>query len=173
MARVLFVAAWLACLGLMGACWTVWKDLADLALKPSELPILTVVIVLAPWIAGPGLLPWLRRMESGGVNLPHADHWFSGERRAASLTRLSPYLHVMGLMVMALLAAQIGLDLWYAHQGMKAGDLVALSMLGLFLAATAIWTLLLMRAFPKPKADVSTVSDASQRRHPRRPGEPH
>ncbi len=172
MSRLLFVAAWLASMGFLTVCWTVWRDLADFALKPSELATLSAIVAVAPWIAGPGLLPWLRRMDSGGVNLPHADYWFSGERRQASLTRMSPYLDVLGLMVMALLVSQLGLDLWYARQGLKAGDLLSLSILGVFLAAMAVWTIALLRAFPKPEPAVAAGEPPLPRR-PRRPGEPH
>jgi hypothetical protein len=171
MSRLLFVATWLGSMGFLAACWTVWRELANFALKPSELATLSAIVAVAPWITGPGLLPWLRRKDSGGVNLPHADHWFSGERRQASLTRMSPYLDVLGLMVMALLVSQLGLDLWYAHQGLKAGDLLSLSLLGVFLAAMAMWTIALLRAFPKPDPAAAAAAEAPAPRRPRRPGE--
>ncbi|RVT87872.1 hypothetical protein [Inhella crocodyli] len=174
MVRFLFLVAWVAGMGLMAAAWTAWKDLADVAFKPTELPILTVVMAVSPWIAGPGLLPWLRRMESGGINMPNADYWFSGERRAESLRRMGPYLDAMGLLVLALLAGMVALDLWHARQGQKVSDLISLSLVALFLIATALWLMALMRAFPKPPADPAAALGAHQApRRPRRPGEPH
>jgi hypothetical protein len=160
--RTAFLVTWFGCLGLVGLCWQQWQ--AALATAGEGLPVLTLMIAVVPWAAGPGLLPVLRRMKSGGVNLPHADHWFTGERRAASLTRLAPFLDALGLMLTLFLTALLGLELWHGLQGLAMPDQAVLPAALGFLLLLAVWTWRLMRAFPAPVEPAMRASDPKRRR---------
>lgn len=149
--RTVFLTGWCGCLGFVAACWRQWQ--AAFAHSENGLWVLSLTIAVLPWAAGPGLLPVLGRMDRGGINLPHADHWFTGARRAASLQRLAPFMYAMGLMLALFLCALLALELRNGLQGRALPDGELLVATAVFLALTALWVLALLRAFPKPPAD--------------------
>lgn len=170
MLRIAFVLGWLASMSLVGACWMGWQDVGRAGLEPGDLLALSLVTAFTPWLAGPGLLPWLRRRSSGGVNIPHAEHWFTGERRAASLDRLAPFMDAMGLMVSALLTGLLAAHIWHGEQGLKTAEAISLVVTAVFGLATVLWLVALMRAFPKPPDGDPALRPPKGPRRPQRPG---
>lgn len=168
----LFLMAWVGSLALLVGLWSEGALPMARAGDRHSLIALGAVMALAPWLAGPGLLPLLRRMKSGGVNLPYAEYWFAGERRAASLERLRPYLEVFG----ALLAVFLGGVLLIfvgerTHVGVAAyAELIFLAATLAFLGGTVAWVRAVVRAFPAP--DPATRGVSALRPARRRPG-PH
>lgn len=156
----LFLVAWLCSLAGYGWAWTHWRDGLSPEGDQTALVVLGVVMVVAPWMAGPGLLPLLRRRASGGVNLPYAEYWFTGERRSASLDRLRPYLEVMGTMMSAFLTGilmifigeRVDQALW------SVSALLFLTVVVMFLGASVMWVRAVMRAFPAPEPSTRGAS---------------
>lgn len=173
MLRIALVLGWLASMSLVGACWLGWQGAAATALQPGELLLLTVVTAVTPWAAGPALLPWLRRQSSGGVNIPHADHWFTGERRAASLDRLAPFMDAMGLMVCALLSSLLAARIWHGDRGLTTPEAMSLVVSAVFGLATILWVVALLRAFPRPSDDDPAPEHLKGPRRPQRPRASH
>ena len=152
--RRLFLVTWLAGLALLHHVWTVYAPLPEIEPERGELWVLSCVLTLMPWASGPGVMLLLRRMASGGVNLPHAEYWFSGERRASSLDRLAPFLDVFGLLLTVFLAGVLALFIFERIDG-RAATYSALMFLFWtigFLGATVLWVRRLMAAFPAPDA---------------------
>lgn len=150
--RRLFLVFWLSGLAFLHHAWTEYGDVPAVLRDRSSLIALSILFVVIPWVSGPGILVLLRRMESGGVNLPHAEYWFTGERRAASLDRLSPLLDVLGILIMAFLAAVLALfvaervdprSLNYSAVGFLALTIA-------FLGGTVWWVRRVMATFPAP-----------------------
>lgn len=124
-----------------------------------------------PWICGPGLVRLLRGIGSGGVNLPHADYWFEGERRAQSLVRFEPFLLELGAAMAVFLTVVSAVGHFPTEQvlGLKFGLFLTLAMGGALLTWLAVWTIRVMRAFPRPPSEPQSAPAAPRR--PRRPGE--
>ena len=144
--------AWLAGLALLHHAWTVYAPLPPIEAVQGDLMVLSGVMVLTPWLSGPGILLFLRRLPSGGVNLPHAEYWFSGERRAASLDRLAPYLDVFGALLTVFLAGVMALFISERIDA-RAASYSAVMFLAWttgFLGATVWWVRRVMAAFPAP-----------------------
>ncbi len=166
--RALFVLGWLASLAFMALCHGRWSQALAQSLDPGDFWVLVAVGVILPWAAGPGMMPVLRRMQNGGINLPHADYWFNSERRAASLDRLAPYTDAMGLLLSVFLSTMLALDLWHGLQGQRTPVGQHLTATAAFVAATGIWTWALLHAFPAPpRHDLTRQVDDSRR--PRQP----
>ncbi|HJV69252.1 hypothetical protein [Ideonella sp.] len=68
MLRIALVLGWLVSMSLVGACWMGWQEAERVALGPGDLLVLTVVAAFTPWLAGPALLPWVRR-QSQSISL--------------------------------------------------------------------------------------------------------
>lgn len=169
--RRLFLVTWLASLAALYQVWTQYGALPAIADERGALVALSVVLTTTPWIAGPGLTYLLRRRASGGVNLPHAEYWFTGERRGPSLDRLSPYLDSFGTWLQVFLIAVLALFV-FERVDPRAASASALLFLGLtmaFLGGTVWWVRRVMAAFPQPEAATRGVKDF---RRPRRPGRP-
>ena len=168
----LFLMAWVGGLTLWGGLWMRWADESAIQDELGALVTLGVVMVLAPWLAGPGLLPLLRRRDSGGVNLPHAEYWFSGERRGPSLDRLRPFLEVMGAMLSVFLSMTA--VVFVAERTNAAfNEVSALAFLAsvlMLLGGLVVWTRAVMRAFPPP--DPATRGASVLRPSRRMPGRP-
>ena len=168
----LFLMAWVGSLALWGGLWMRWADAPAIHAEQGALAALGLAMLLAPWLAGPGLLPLLRRRDSGGVNLPHAEYWFSGERRSSSLDRLRPYLEVMGTLLSVFLSMTAGV--FVAERTDAAFNEVSavafLASVLMLLGGLVIWTRSVMRAFPPPDAATRGASALRpSRRGPRRP----
>lgn len=150
--RRLFLVTWLAGLALLHHAWTAYAPLAAIEREHGALWVLSGVMVLMPWVSGPGILVLLRRMESGGVNLPHAEYWFAGERRAASLDRLAPFLDVFGALLTVFMAGVLALFI-SERVDPRAGAFSGLMFLAWtigFLGAVVWWVRRVMAAFPAP-----------------------
>ena len=189
----LFLILWVGSLVWLYAAWT-GREPADLAQAPSVMGsaqwlTMALTMVIVPWLAGPGLMLMLRRMKSGGVNLPYAEYWFSGDRRAESLNRLRPFLDVMGSMMAAFLSAVLLIEVQVRQlKFTELGDLIVLGATVMLLGGTLLWVRAVMRAFPAPAAETRGASAAGSlrrgasgagrgasrisQRPPRRPGSP-
>lgn len=168
--RRLFLAGWAAGLALLHMAWSRYGDLLQARGEEGALWALSAMMVALPWAVGPGLLQVLRRMPSGGVNLPHAEYWFAGERRPASLDRLEPYLDVMALLLTVFLVAVLVLFVTERTEPvvMMYSGLMFLGLVIAMLGGTVLWTRAVMRAFPAP--DPSTRGRLAVRsRRPIRP----
>jgi hypothetical protein len=177
--RRLFIVGWLCSLVFVALCWLWWTAPLAVAQDAGDLAVLSGVIALLPWAAGPGLMPVLRRMKSGGVNLPHNEYWFSGERRAASLDRLGPFMDALGLMLSAFLCGMLSIDLVHGLHGHRPSEAVHMAATAAFLLVTGLWVWRVMRAFPAPPREAAgsngdrKPSPAPTRRAPvRRRGQP-
>ena len=170
----LFLAAWLGGLVLFAGLWAKWGDVAAVAADHGALITLGIVLLVTPWVAGPGLLPLLRRRDSGGVNIPHAEYWFTGERRAASLDRLRPFLEVFGAMLSAFLSAVLMVFIGERTDPALAqvSALIFLAATVVYLGTTVIWVRSVMRAFPAPDPATRGVSTLGPRRRPGGPYRP-
>ncbi len=150
--RALFFAVWLAH-GVFFAGTADWLP-AQVGSPGKEMPrdaylvLLGGIGLVVPLLCGPGMVALLGRLRSGGVNLPHADYWFSGERRAASLQRLEPHLLMIATWVTLLLAALHALELLQLRD-----EHWVLIPVDLLVLALGLHTLRLMRLFPKPPSD--------------------
>ncbi|MBB5205481.1 hypothetical protein HNQ51_002800 [Inhella inkyongensis] len=172
--RILFLLSWAAYL--LGFGWSSFTLLPDLvgdpgkeASRASYIALMGGIGALSSWFSGPGCMWLLRRRAKGGVNLPHAEYWFEGERRKASLDRLAPYIDALGLQVLGLLAGAHAWVVWDTlHPRAALGLGAVFAGLGAFTLVLIIWTWRLHRAFgPPPALDVHR----SAPRRPRRPGE--
>lgn len=152
--RRLFLVTWLASLALVAHCWMEYAHFSQVLRDREGLLGLSMVIGLMPWVAGPAMLLVLRRMESGGVNLPHAEYWFTGGRRAASLDRLSPYLDGMGTLLSAYLSAVLALFISERvdERAESVSAVLFLAATLAFLGGTVWWVRRVMRAFPEPES---------------------
>lgn len=148
--RLLFALVWLGCLSFVLWCQVSAQPALAVALDPGDFFVLSLTLLLAPLGCGPGLLMLLRRMKSGGVNLPHAAYWFEGERRAASLERLAPYVYALSALVALFIAGMLALDVWHGQQGLRTPDAWHLLATAVFIVAILVWTFALVRAFPAP-----------------------
>lgn len=168
--RRLFLVVWAAGAALLQMAWSRYGELLQDRGEGGALWALSAMMIVLPWAVGPGLLLLLRRMPSGGVNLPHAEYWFGAERRAASLERLAPYLDVMALLLNVFLAAVLVLFVTERTEPvvMVYSGLMFLGLVMAFLGGTVLWTRAVMRAFPAP--DPSTRGRLVLRS--RRPGRP-
>lgn len=164
--RRLFLVTWLAGLALVHHAWTEYGQEPPLVADRAALLTLSALIAILPWAVGPGTLKLLRRMRSGGVNLPYAEYWFEGERRAASLDRLAPYLDGMAILLTVFLAAVLAL--FVAERIDPRVALVsAVTFLALaiaFLGGTVLWVRRVMAAFPAPDASTRGVRRFRRRR---------
>lgn len=150
--RRLFLVTWVVGLVLLRQAWTEYADLPEFARERSSLWAVSVVLTVTPWVAGPGVMWLLRRMPSGGVNLPHAEYWFTGERRGPSLDRLAPYLDAFGTMLIVFLAGVLALFI-SERIDPRAASLSALMFLAWtvgFLGGASWWVRRVMAAFPAP-----------------------
>lgn len=164
--RRLFIVTWLGGLALLHHAWSTYGDWPSVQQDRHELWTLAVVFVLVPWLAGPGLMPLLRRMRSGGVNLPYAEYWFTGERRAPSLDRLSPYLDGMGILLNVFLAGVAALSVAERVDPRVAlySAVMFLALTIAFLGGTVWWVRRVMAAFPAPDASTRGVKRFRRRR---------
>jgi hypothetical protein len=150
--RRLFLISWLAGLAMLHHTWTVYAPEPPIDADRADLMVLSGVMVVMPWLAGPGILLLLRRMPSGGVNLPHAEYWFAGERRAISLDRLAPYLDSFGTLLTVFLAGVLALFI-SERVDLRAASYSAVMFLAWtigFLGSTVWWVRRVMAAFPAP-----------------------
>lgn len=150
--RRLFLMAWVSGLALLYHVWSVYAPLPPFDAAQTDLMVLSGVMVVMPWLSGPGILLLLRRMPSGGVNLPYAEYWFTGERRPTSLDRLAPYLDVFGTLLTAFLAGLMALFI-FERVDARAFSISAVMFLAwtiAFLGATVWWVRRVMAAFPAP-----------------------
>ncbi len=143
--RTAFLVAWFGCIGVVGTRWQPWP--ATFSDREAGLLVLSLLIAVLPWATGPGLLALLRRMPSGGVNLPHASYWFSGARRSASLDRMAPFLDAMALALTLFLTGILALNATPNAAGLEAQVLTGTA---LFVVWGGVWTWQLARAFPEP-----------------------
>jgi hypothetical protein len=167
--RRLFLVTWLVGLAALYEAWTRYGVVPAVAADEAALQALSVVLTATPWVAGPGVLVLLRRMPSGGVNLPHAEYWFTGERRGPSLDRLAPYLDRFGTWLQVFLIGVLALFI-YERVDPRAASVSALMFLAwtmAFLGGTVWWVRRVMAAFPEPDAATRGVK---RFRRPRRPG---
>jgi hypothetical protein len=82
------------------------------------------------------------------INLPHRDYWLAPERRKAALAILLRYSLWLASLTLLLLTGLQWLLVDANRRGGSQINLVDLwSMLGVFLALTAVWTVLLLRHF--------------------------
>lgn len=150
--RRLFLVTWLVGLAALHHAWTVYGDHPAIAREQGDLVALSVLLVVMPWTVGPGMMAVLRRLRSGGVNLPHAEYWFTGERRAASLDRLAPHLDAFGAVLIVFLAGVLALFV-AERVDARAATFSALMFLAwtvAFLGSTVWWVRRVMAAFPAP-----------------------
>jgi hypothetical protein len=167
--RRLFLVTWLAGLAALFHAWTRYAAVPEVAADQGALLALSLVLTGTPWMAGPGVLLLLRRMPSGGVNLPHAEYWFTGERRGSSLDRLAPYLDGFGTWLQVFLIGVLALFI-YERVDPRSASLSALLFLAwtmAFLGGTVWWVRRVMAAFPEPDRATRGVK---RFRHPRRRG---
>jgi hypothetical protein len=166
-ARRLFLVMWAAGLALLHHAWTVYAPLPEIQRDIVALWALSGVMVVMPWASGPGVLLLLRRRASGGVNLPHAEYWFAGERRATSLDRLAPFLDGFGTLLTVFLAGMLALFI-SERIDPRANTFSALMFLGwtiAFLGGAVWWVRRVMAAFPAPDQSTRGVK---RFRRPRR-----
>jgi len=152
--RRLFLVTWLGGLALVHHAWTAYAHLPEIEQEQGALQALSAVTALMPWLSGPGVMWLLRRMESGGVNIPYAEYWFAGERRSASLDRLAPYLDLFGALLTVFLAGLLALFI-SERIDLRASAHSALMFLAwtlAFLGATVWWVRRVLAAFPAPDA---------------------
>lgn len=118
-------------------------------------------------LCGPLTMAHLRARASGGVNLPHAQHWFEGERRQASLDRLEPFMLTLSLLLIGLFAGLHGIEIWNAlHAPARLAEAWVMLPIGLNLLAGGIWTWRLLRAFGPPPPESSAPQLPGARRKP-------
>lgn len=148
--RRLFLVTWAAVLAVV---WVCGDRLGDL--RETEFVVLGVVAVAVPWLAGPGLMPWLRRMPGHLISLPHSEYWFAPDHRQASLLRLQPYVDVMGTMLAVFLGVVVLLYTGERIDPLLASFSAMLFLLaaGAFLAGTGLWMRSVLRAFAAPQGD--------------------
>jgi len=152
--RRLFLVTWLAGQAALYHAWTEYAAMPGVAREHGALMVLSAVLTLMPWLAGPGILWLLRRMPSGGVNLPHAEYWFTGERRALSLDRLAPYLDGFGSWLLVFLIGVLALFIYERVDPARAAsvsELLFLAWTAAFLGGTVLWVRRVMAAFPAPE----------------------
>ncbi len=164
--RRLFLVTWLAGMALLHHAWTEHGQAPAVLRDRDELIVLSLLLVLLPWLSGPGVLLLLRRMQSGGVNLPHAEYWFSGERRAASLDRLSPLLDAFGVLLVVFQSAMLALFV-AERVDLRVQNYSAVGFLALtvaFLGGTVWWVRRVMATFPAPDPSTRGVKAFRRRR---------
>ena len=157
--RRLFLVTWAAVLAVV---WVCGGRLAEA--RETEFVILGIVAITVPCLAGPGLMPWLRRMPGHLISLPHSEYWFAPDHREASLLRLQPFVDVMGTMLAVFLGAVVLL-----YTGERVDPLLAsfsamlfLLAAGAFLAGTGLWMRAVLRAFAAPQGDAASGRAAAR-----------
>lgn len=173
----LFLMAWIGSMVLLVGVWREWADWPAIEAEQGALIVQGVMMVVAPWLAGPGLLPLLRRRSSGGVNLPYAEYWFTGQRRASSLDRLRPYMDLMGAMMSVFLSAVLLIFVGERVDAAVASvsALMFLTAVVALLGGSVLWVRALLRAFPAPEPSTGgplAVRTARRPTAPRRPSRP-
>ncbi len=147
--HALFYAVWLAHLTFFLGTANGLPELVGSPGKPlsrdAYLALMGGIGLLLPLFCGPGLLALLRRMRSGGVNLPHAAYWFTGERRAASLQRLQPHVLMIATWITLFLSALHAMELLQLRD-----ERWVIGLAGLLMLTLAAHTLRLLRLFPAP-----------------------
>ncbi len=174
----LFKIVWLCCVLLffVSSLWLPERvgDPGKEVPRAVYVVLLGFCLVSVPWFVGPGMVRLLQSMGSGGVNIPHAEYWFEGERREASLRRLAPYLlEIGGLTAVFFVAVSASVHFPGAMLfGVKLGLVLTLSLTALLMLWVAFWMVRVMRAFPKPPTDeLNPATHLRRPRRPRRPGE--
>lgn len=102
-------------------------------------------------------MPALTRLAAAGdgtwVNMPQRskDYWFAPERRAEFRVRFGDDLEGFAALTGVLLTALLALTTWVATTGRDGAPWWAFAGLtGAYLAATAVWTVRLLRAYRPP-----------------------
>ncbi|WP_374435654.1 hypothetical protein [Inhella sp.] len=173
-----FTIVWLGCLLLffVSSFWLPERvgDPGKEVPRAVYVVLMGFCLVSVPWFVGPGMVRLLQGKGSGGVNIPHAEYWFEGQRREASLRRLEPYLLEIGCLTAVFLVA-VSASTHFPGAlflGMKLGLVVTLGLTALLLLSVALWMLRVKRAFPKPPTDaLERPADLRRPRRPRRPGD--
>ena len=164
--RRLFLVTWVVSLALLQHAWSSYGDAPEILAERGALVMLSIAMVLAPWGAGPAVMVLLQRMSSGGVNLPYAEYWFTGERRPSSLDRLSPYLDGMGTLLTVFLAGVLALFVGERIDP-RLSLYSAVAFLGLniaFLGGVVWWVRRVMAAFPAPEPSTRGIKRFRRRR---------
>lgn len=167
--RRLFLVTWLVGLAALYKAWTEHAAAPAVQAEQGALVALSAVLIVTPWMAGPGVLWLLRRRPAGGVNLPHAEYWFTGDRRGPSLDKLSPFLDGFGTWLQVFLIGVLALFV-YERVDPRAASVSAVLFLAwtmAFLGGTVWWVRRVMAAFPQPDEGTRGVK---RFRRPRRPG---
>jgi hypothetical protein len=102
-------------------------------------------------------MPALTRLAASGdgtwVNMPQRskDYWFAPERRAEFRTRFGDDLEAFTALTGVLLIALLALTTWVGTTGRDGAPWwVFAGLTGCYLAATAVWTVRLLRAYRPP-----------------------
>lgn len=102
-------------------------------------------------------MPWLTRAVAAGdgtwVNMPQRskDYWFAPERRAEFRVRFADDVETFTALTGVLLVAVLGLTSWVGATGRDGLPWwVLVGLLAGYLAATAVWTVRLLRAYRPP-----------------------